>query len=192
MTIYQIQLLLLYLGYDPGRADGLAGPDTREAVKRFQQDFGGISVDGIAGEETQKALKCAVAYGSLRRDSDQTAEKGGTFWDEIQFFSPEEPYIRCPCGQCDGTLPTEKLMRLADKVRRQAGVAVIPTSTVRCGTHNAAVGGVPNSRHLRGLAMDFYIPGWSAGKTLKLVQQQPETAYAYAINETAVHMDVTE
>lgn len=192
MTVYQLQLLLLYLGYAPGNPDGVDGPATREALRAFQADFGGIQVDGIAGEETCKALKCAVVYGSLRRDAEKTGEKNDGFWQEIRYFTPDEPYIRCPCGRCEGTLPSEKLMRLADKVRHLADIPVIPTSTVRCVSHNAAVGGVANSRHLKGWAMDFYIPGWDAAKTLALVQAQPETAYAYAINETAVHMDITQ
>lgn len=191
MSIRQIQLLLLYLGYSPGEPDGLDGPTTQAAVKQFQSDFGGIATDGIPGEETQKALKCAVVYGSLRRDTETDEKKRDGFWAEIRYFRPEEPYIRCPCGKCAGTLPTEKLMRLADKLRSLANEPIIPTSTVRCESHNAAVGGVANSRHLQGCAMDFYIPGWDAQRTLALVKAQPETAYAYAINETAVHMDVT-
>lgn len=194
MTTHQIQLLLLYLGYSPGNPDGMDGPTTRAAVKQFQQDFGGIGVDGIAGEETQKALRQAVADGWQRPEkSNQEAtedSKTGTFWDEIKHFDPDEPYIRCPCGKCAGELPEEKLMRLADKVREQAGVPMIPTSTVRCAAHNAAVGGVYNSRHLYRRAMDFYLEGWNAQKTLALVTQQPEVAYAYAIDDSAVHMDV--
>ena len=185
MTTYQIQLLLLYLGYSPGEPDGMDGPTTQAAVKQFQQDFGGITVDGIPGEETQKALRHAVAYGTLKREN-----ATGTFWDEIQYFTPDEPYIRCPCGKCAGELPEEKLMRLADKVREQAGVPMIPTSTVRCDNHNAHVGGVSTSRHLYGRAMDFYLQGWNSQKTLALVKQQPEVAYAYAIDDSAVHMDV--
>lgn len=193
MTIYQIQLLLLYLGYSPGNPDGIDGPTTQAAVKQFQSDFGGITADGIAGAETQKALKHAVAYGTLKRKDSVVAENAtttDTFWEELQFFSPEEPYIRCPCGKCAGALPTEKLMRLAEKIRCLAGVPMVPTSTVRCARHNAAVGGVPNSRHLTGQAMDFCLRGWRAGEALELIMQQPEAAYAYAIDDSAVHMDV--
>jgi peptidoglycan hydrolase-like protein with peptidoglycan-binding domain len=33
-----IQSGLARLGYDPGPADGVAGPRTRDAVRRYQQD----------------------------------------------------------------------------------------------------------------------------------------------------------
>lgn len=84
----------------------------------------------------------------------------------------------------------KKLMRLADRVRAAAGVPMVPSSTVRCSAHNAAVGGVANSRHLTGCAMDFSLRGWSAERTLALVRQQKEVRYAYAIDGTHVHMDV--
>ena len=67
---------------------------------------------------------------------------------------------------------------------------MIPSSTLRCPNHNRAVGGVAGSRHLYGKAMDFSIPGWSAQKILTLVRSHPEVRYAYAINQTHVHMDV--
>ena len=81
-------------------------------------------------------------------------------------------------------------MRLADSVRTAAGRPMVPTSTVRCAAHNKAVGGVYNSRHLLGQAMDFYIPGMTAAQILALVRQQKEVRYAYAIDGTHVHMDV--
>ena len=81
-------------------------------------------------------------------------------------------------------------MRLADSVRAAAGRPMVPTSTVRCRAHNKAVGGVENSRHLEGKAMDFSIRGWSADRTLALVRQQKDVRYAYAIDGTHVHMDI--
>jgi len=187
MTVAQIQLLLTYLGYGPGAADGIAGEKTRAAVRAFQK-AAGIGVDGMAGAETQKALKEAVCRDRFRAQE----ETNGDFWKDIRYFSRSDPYIACPCGACGGfpAEPTEKLMRLADRIRAQAGVPMLPSSTVRCPAHNAAVGGVASSRHLTGRAMDFSIRGWTAEKTLALVRQQKEVNYAYAIDGTHVHMDV--
>lgn len=187
MTVEQIQHLLAYLGYYKASVDGKWGSASAAACEAFQGDWG-LTVDGIAGALTQEALKAAVAGDAFRKNS----EKRGDFWDEIQFFHREDAYIGCPCGACGGfpAEPREKLMRLADRVRSAAGKPMIPTSTLRCPAHNAAVGGVSNSRHLTGQAMDFYIPGLPAAQILTLLDREADVNYCYAINSNAVHMDV--
>lgn len=193
MTVKQVQLLLAFLGYDPGDCDGVDGKNTRAALRAFQQAEG-LDPDGIAGQQTQARLREAVFQGRTKTGQEPAAASPGTgtWWDEIRYFSRQEPYIGCSCGQCGGfpVEPSEKLMRLADAVRAAAGRPMVPTSTVRCRAHNKAVGGVENSRHLLGKAMDFSIPGWSADRTLALVRQQKAARYAYAIDGTHVHMDI--
>ena len=193
MTVKQVQLLLAFLGYDPGDCDGVDGKNTRAALRAFQQAEG-LEPDGIAGQQTQARLREAVFQGRTKTGQEPAAAPlgTGTWWDEIRYFSRQEPYIGCSCGQCGGfpVEPSEKLMRLADSVRAAAGRPMVPTSTVRCRAHNKAVGGVENSRHLLGKAMDFSIPGWSADRTLALVRQQKAARYAYAIDGTHVHMDI--
>lgn len=196
MTIKQVQQLLDYLGYDPGAIDGVDGRLTQAAVRRFQ-GAEGLTVDGIAGEQTQIRLKDAVWQDRFAKDntvpsSGQSPDKTGTFWDSIKYFSRDEPYIACPCGRCGGfpVEPAEKLMRLADAVREAAGKPMVPTSTVRCDAHNAEVGGVATSRHRLGHAMDFVIPGMTANQILTIVRKQKNVVYCYAINERAVHMDI--
>ena len=193
MTVRQVQLLLTYLGYDPGAIDGADGPKTRAAVKAFPAAEG-LESDGMAGQQTQARLREAVFQGRTKTGEEPAAVPPGTgtWWDGIRYFSREEPYIGCSCGRCGGfpVEPSEKLMRLADSVRAAAGRPMVPTSTVRCRAHNKAVGGVENSRHLEGKAMDFSIRGWSADRTLALVWQQKDVRYAYAIDGTHVHMDI--
>ena len=193
MTVRQVQLLLTFLGYNPGDCDGVDGKNTQAALRAFQQAEG-LEPDGIAGQQTQARLREAVFQGRTKTGEEPAAAPPGTgtWWDGIRYFSREEPYIGCSCGQCGGfpVEPSEKLMRLADAVRAAAGRPMVPTSTVRCRAHNKAVGGVENSRHLLGKAMDFSIPGWSADRTLALVRQQKDARYAYAIDGTHVHMDI--
>ena len=125
MTVTQIQLLLTYLGYTPGAVDGIAGEKTRTAVRAFQQ-AAGISVDGVAGKQTCQALKEAIFQDRFRK----SGEEEGDFWKDIRYFSRRDPYIGCSCGACGGfpAETAEKLMRLADRVREQAGVPMIPPS----------------------------------------------------------------
>lgn len=198
MTIKQIQSLLTYLGYNPGAVDGADGANTQAAVRRFQQAEG-LGVDGIAGKATQAALLAAVAAGRVYVPPDDTSGTvstsggaGANWWGDIKHFTRDEPYIACPCGRCGGfpVEPAEKLMRLADAVREAAGKPMVPTSTVRCKTHNAEVGGVWNSRHLLGHAMDFRIPGLSATEVLSIVRRQEGVVYCYAIDAQHVHMDI--
>ena len=198
MTIKQVQSLLTYLGYNPGAVDGADGGNTQAAVRRFQAAEG-LGVDGIAGSKTQAALLAAVAAGRVYVPPDDTSVTAGTsggaganWWGDIKYFTRDEPYIACPCGRCGGfpVEPAEKLMRLADAVREDAGKPMVPTSTVRCDAHNAEVGGVPTSRHKLGHAMDFVIPGLTANQILTIVRRQEGVVYCYAIDGSAVHMDI--
>jgi len=57
-----IQMDLSKLGYDIGEkgVDGKFGTATFEAVKKFQEDQKLLYIDGIVGEDTEKALKILV------------------------------------------------------------------------------------------------------------------------------------
>jgi hypothetical protein len=191
MTIKQRQHLLAYLGYYIGEIKESWSSDCKVACKSFQNDFGGIAVDGWGGPETDKALLHAVSYGiSKKQEADET-KKNGTFWDDIKHFNRKE--FKCKCGNiyCNGypAEPQEKLVRVADKVREHFGATATVSSGLRCKQHNANVGGVSNSRHLSGKAIDFCIKGKTSAQVLAYIQKQPEVRYAYAIDSQYVHMD---
>lgn len=190
MTVKQIQCLLAYLGYYAGKVDGIAGQLTTTAIKSFQADYDGLKVDGVAGIMTQKALKHAVAYGMPVTEERPPED----FWDGIKYFKLSEMKCRCDGKYCNGfpVEPSKKLMKLADRVREHFGAPAIVSSGVRCDVHNNNVGGVPNSRHKLGTAMDFCIKGKTAAEVLEYVQKQSDTHYAYNIDGTYVHMDVVE
>lgn len=183
----QKQHLLAYLGYYAGEIDGILGSKSTAAAKAFQEAYG-LEPSGDVDQETQKALKHAVAYGMPVKMEPEN------FWDSIKHFDREE--FRCKCGgaYCDGfpAEPSEKLIRLADRVREHFGAPMIVSSGVRCDAHNANVGGVPGSRHRIGTAMDFTVRGLPSSLVLAYVQAQPSTHYAYAINDNYIHMDVIE
>lgn len=156
MTIKQIQCLLAYLGYPVGVPDGITGSQTRQAVTLFQAAEG-LTADGDPGQETQTALLAAVTAGRIYTPTKAENADTGTFWDDIQYFQRAE--FRCQCGgkYCDGfpAEPVEETVRLADEIRRRAGVPLNVNSGVRCKQHNADVGGVSNSLHLTGQAIDL-------------------------------------
>ena len=160
MTIKQVQQLLDYLGYDPGAIDGVDGRLTQAAVRRFQ-GAEGLTVDGIAGEQTQIRLKDAVWQDRFAKDeavpdSGQPPETG-TFWDGIKYFTRTE--CRCKCGgkYCNGypSEMSETAIKMADEIRRRAGVPLNNNSALRCEKWNAERGGVATSLHRTGHAIDL-------------------------------------
>ena len=190
MTDKQKQCLLVYLGYDTGGVDGIWGDKSRQAAEIFQRDFGGISVDGVVGEETEKALKNAVAYG-IEKKPDSTHDNTGTFWDEIKYFKKSE--FACKCGKyCDG-YPAEidmGMVKIADEIRARIGRPISINSGLRCKTHNANVGGVSNSQHLLGKAADLGCPiGWTPSQMASIAESIMGNTGGIGIYTWGIHID---
>lgn len=59
-AVTALQEMLNGLGFESGKADGIFGPKTEAAVKRFQE-ANGLTVDGIAGEQTLTTLAMRAA-----------------------------------------------------------------------------------------------------------------------------------
>ena len=55
LTVRQIQRALASAGYYKGTVDGKEGPQTRRAVREFQQ-ANGLKSDGVVGSSTRQAL----------------------------------------------------------------------------------------------------------------------------------------
>ena len=191
MTVKQRQHLLAYLGYYSGAIDGDWGGGSRAACRAFQKDFGGIAVDGLGGQETDEALKQAVAV-DLFKDNTRE-EPAGTFWDEIEHFTREE--FRCKCGgkYCQGfpAEPKEALVRIADQLRKNLGVPVRVVSGLRCPTWNRLQGGVENSQHMYGEAADIYAAGCSQAQVEAELDRIGGVRYHYPIaGSFNVHFDI--
>jgi peptidoglycan hydrolase-like protein with peptidoglycan-binding domain len=54
-AVRMLQQILSDYGYDPGTVDGSFGPNTEQAVKTFQNDFG-LDADGVVGPATWAML----------------------------------------------------------------------------------------------------------------------------------------
>ena len=160
--------------YYNDKLDGKWGPKSQAAAERFLKDF--------AGEETEK-------------------ETTSDLWDGIRYWTPAE--FKCRCGEyhdpyCNGfpVQPDRKLLELVDDIRHKAGAPGYRSSGIRCPRHNTDSGGVANSRHLRGKALDFCIEGLSGLKLLAIAKADPRTRYAYQIKDkdgnltNYVHVDV--
>ncbi|MBQ1092246.1 peptidoglycan-binding protein [Streptomyces sp. B93] len=55
--VVEAQCLLEYHGYSVAEVDGAYDAMTERAVKRFQEDHGGLVVDGVIGEHTWEVLR---------------------------------------------------------------------------------------------------------------------------------------
>ena len=163
MTYKDAQHLLAFLKFYEDDCDGIWGPKSKAAMKTFQTRFGGLDPTGLLDDDSGKALRHAVAYMYDEVESSpETSAPAGTFWDEIEFFDREEFRCQCKGKYCNGfpVEPDEDMVRTVNEIRRRLGapITIVETngSGVRCPTHNANVGGVANSLHVKGLAADLH------------------------------------
>lgn len=210
MNVKDRQCLLTFLkkadgtSYYTGEVDGIYGRLSRKAIQDFQKDFCGLTVTGEADAVTDQAIIHAVAFGIPERDQTEDNEdvtdnnvggsdQTGTFWDEIEFFDPEE--MKCKCGgkYCDG-YPHEiqpLLMQILDRARRWSGHPIVIVSGLRCKEWNRIQKGVATSQHQYGEAADVYFYGVSANAALAWLQSQPDVRYAYRIEGcNNIHFDI--
>ena len=186
MTDLQKQCLLAFLGYYPAEEiDGIWGPKSEAATKAFQKAYN-LAADGIFGTDTETKVREAIASRT------EPEESKADWWEEIEFFTKEE--FKCKCGgkYCNGypARMQKTAVLLADRARRHFGAPGHVVSGLRCMQHNANSGGVANSQHMYGEAVDLRIDGVSAAQLLAFLQRQPEVRYAYQINSTNVHFDI--
>ena len=172
-AIKKIQNRLNELGYSL-TVDGLAGTNTDNAVKDFQSK-NGLTVDGIVGNNTDAKLFA-----------------DNLSWDDIKHFKKSE--FDCKCGCSLNNIQLE-VVKIADEIREHFGKPAIVNSGTRCSKHNKEVGGVANSRHLTGKAIDLYVQGVDGGTLVNYTKQlvnQGKLRYTYRIsaNGNAVHIDI--
>lgn len=200
MNVKDRQCLLTFLkksngtSYYTGQVDGISGPLTIKAVEDFQRDFGGLNVTGEADADTDQAMIHAVAFGIPERDPDVTDNNvGNNWWDEIEFFDPQEMACKCGGKYCDGfPHPIQPLlMQILDRARRWSGHPIQVISGLRCEDWNRIQKGVANSQHMYGEAVDVYFYGVSRNAALAWLQSQPDVRYAYPIEDcNNIHFDI--
>lgn len=105
-------------------------------------------------------------------------------------FRREEFACHCGCGY--GTREMDLLLiALLESLREKMGRPLTITSGGRCEYHNHAVGGVPNSAHTRGTAVDVAVYGGE--DRWKLVKVALSTGIpGVGIAHGFVHLDVDE
>lgn len=196
-VVDRIQDILIATVDSALKDDGLAGPKTMEALKLYQEAKG-LPQTGRVDDATWDMLMQEIPNLPDREPVPEVDTGDGgtttivTFWPGIVHFKREE--MRCKCGgkYCNGfpAEPQQLLMELADRAREHFGRPAHVVSGLRCQRWNQLQGGVANSQHMYGEAMDIRIDGVSADTLLAWMKKQPEVRYCYKINATNVHFDI--
>lgn len=171
MTAKQKQCLLYYLGYYVGVIDGDWGQLSKTACKSFQQDHG-LKADGVFGDATAKAVLAAVAKNETKPPTLTPTPTGE--WKNIRYFTKSEWKCKCGGRHCNG-YPEEIDMTTvgyADEIRHRLGKPVPVNSGLRCPKHNAACGGVSNSQHVYGTAVDLGCPAGTTPAEMAAIAEE--------------------
>ncbi|MGL4605902.1 MAG: D-Ala-D-Ala carboxypeptidase family metallohydrolase [Eubacteriaceae bacterium] len=134
--------------------DGIFGEETKRALMIFQGSRK-LEEDGICGEKTHNALLLAlnnVMVNPLK---------------ELKYFTADE--FKCECG-CGGDIRQE-LKEKMDIAREKLGIPLVITSGYRCINQNNRDGGVRDSLHMRGSAVDCYGIGKSVDEVYRVLKQ---------------------
>lgn len=110
---------------------------------------------------------------------------------QLTYFRARE--FDCQCGRCVGGAEhmDVNLLVLLDHARAEAGVPFVITSAYRCAAHNRSVGGVTNSAHTRGQAVDIATLS-SRARFEVLRALLAMGAQRVGIGSTFVHVDTDE
>lgn len=143
LTIKQRQEKLKYLGFYTGAIDGIEGVKTKRAYKELQDTyfFRKKDKDGKYGNDTDKLLQCAYNVKKYTKNFDLLKSK---------------LYCRCKGKYCTGypAIIHPDLMKDLQAIRDKFGKTTV-TSMLRCKEWNKLQGGTTNSKHKKGMAVDY-------------------------------------
>jgi hypothetical protein len=169
--VHTYQTQLREVGF-PIAADGKNGPQTRQAVRFFQEawTYENLAIDGIYGPRTANALDACITKGGRISDHFwmKEAKSKGNGWPRFN----------------------RELVRGLEKLRASKGGKPITANSIyRDPAHNRRVGGATNSQHLYGRAADI---GYAYGLTLTQARNlRVFTGIGYHIRSRRVmHVDV--
>lgn len=106
-----------------------------------------------------------------------------------KYFSTEEMVCHC-CGTLpDGGINPILLDKL-DALREAIGKPIHVDCMYRCPSHNAEVGGVPNSQHVLGNAADIWVDDMSVDDLADMAVQTGFDGIGRYYGQEFVHVDV--
>ena len=106
----------------------------------------------------------------------------------MQYFDISEFACRC-CGQYPENGMNDVLLSKLDALRESIGVPIHISCGYRCPSHNAEVGGVPNSQHVDGTAADIYTDNLSVDELADAAAAIGFDGIGRYYNDQFVHVD---
>ena len=143
LNITERQKELKIIGLYNGKIDGIEGTLTKKAYKDLQDKyfFRKKDKDGIYGKNTDILLQCVY-----------NVKISATNFDILK----DKMYCRCKGKYCTGypAIINLDLIRNLQSIRNKFGRTTV-TSMLRCKEWNKLQGGVANSKHIKGMAVDY-------------------------------------
>lgn len=106
-----------------------------------------------------------------------------------KYFKKSELTCNC-CDQLPDQGISPKLLELLDEIRESAGVPINVNCAYRCPSHNAEVGGVPNSQHVDGTAADLDATGIGVEELAQIAEACGADGVGRYFDDGFVHVDV--
>lgn len=110
----------------------------------------------------------------------------------MSYFTEAELFCRCGRPSCDAlTRVSPDLFTQLNSLRDRIGSPLRVTSALRCRAYNATVGGVGDSPHLRGEAVDIACEESMMRWTLLAANCQKDPLFTrVGIGRTFIHFDI--
>lgn len=103
-----------------------------------------------------------------------------------EHFTTDELNCKCGCGQT--VLP--ELVAALEKLRAEYGKPIVVSSGRRCVSHNRAVGGARQSRHVLGEAADCHVPAENLLELYRAAIWVPEIRGIGIYPGRFIHVDI--
>lgn len=108
----------------------------------------------------------------------------------MRYFKPSEFACKCGCGRGYDEMD-KKLLEMLDSLREKSGIPLVINSAYRCSEHNKTIGGVANSAHTKGKAVDIRCT--DSKNRFKILKAAFEVGFRrIEPKSTWVHVDVDE
>ena len=105
-------------------------------------------------------------------------------WTKVRNFKEHEFACKCGCGY---NAINPQLVMALDMARKDSKVPFAITSGCRCKTHNVRVGGVDDSSHVKGFAVDIAVQG--SGHRMAVLKALMRYFDRIGIDKNFIHVD---